>query len=263
MMACAMSKVYTFGPTFRAEDSHTTRHLAEFMMLEPEIAWANLSDCMSLSESLIKSSIQNILTNNSDEIQFFNDRVDNTLLNRLKQTVDKKFDVIQYSEAVELLQKNKFKKGSSCLYEDIQFGMDLGRDHEKYLTEELFNNPVFVINWPKSIKPFYMRQNDDNTTVAAMDLLVPQVGEIVGGSAREDRHDLLEKAMKDANLLEEESKGKYQWYLELRQFGSVPHAGFGLGYERFIQYITGIKNIRDVIPSPRYKNSFLNNSVTK
>lgn len=256
MMACAMSKVYTFGPTFRAEDSHTSRHLAEFTMLEPEFAWANLNDCMNLSENMIKSTIQSLLNSNMDEIQFFNDRIDKTLLNRLKNTVDKKFDVITYTEAVDILQKNKIKKGKSCVYEDIQFGMDLGREHEKYLTEELFNNPVYVINWPKSIKPFYMRQNDDGVTVAAMDLLVPEVGEIIGGSAREERPDLLEEAMKNARLLEGESSKQYQWYLQLRQFGTVPHGGFGLGYERFIQYITGIKNIRDVIPCPRYGNSF-------
>ncbi len=245
MMACSLSRVYTLGPTFRAEGSDTPRHLAEFTMLEPEMAFCTMENCMDLIEELIKSSLNTLREECQQELQFFQKRVEAnaSLLDRLNHTVSSKFLRVSYTEAIQLLQKapkDSFKF-------PVHYGVDLQREHEKYLCDK-FNLPLFITDWPKEIKPFYMRQNDDAKTVAALDLLVPGVGEIVGGSVREERYEQLVQAMKHASLME---KDTYDWYLDLRRYGTVPHAGFGLGFERFIQFATGIKNIKDVIPIPR------------
>jgi len=240
--ALAFRNVYTFGPTFRAENSNTTKHAAEFWMIEPEIAFADLEDDMQLAEDMIKYIINYVMENAPEEMEFFNTFIDKGLLDRLNNVVSSDFARITYTEAIELLQKS----GENFTY-PVDWGCDLQTEHERYITEKVFKKPVFVIDYPKEIKAFYMRLNDDNKTVAAMDLLVPGVGEIIGGSQREERLDLLEKRIEELGLKKEE----YWWYLELRKYGGTKHAGFGLGFERIIMYITGMGNIRDVIPFPR------------
>jgi len=240
--ALAFRNVYTFGPTFRAENSNTARHAAEFWMIEPEIAFADLEDNMELAEDMMKYIISYVLENAPEEMAFFNQFIDNTLLDRLESIVNSEFARVTYTEAVELLKKS----GKKFEY-PVEWGIDLQTEHERYLTEEIFKKPVFVINYPKEIKAFYMRLNDDNKTVAAMDLLVPGVGEIIGGSQREERYDVLEKKIEEFGLKKED----YWWYMELRKYGGTKHAGYGLGFERMIMYLTGISNIRDVIPFPR------------
>ncbi len=240
--AQAYGKIYTFGPTFRAENSNTARHAAEFWMIEPEVAFADLKDNMALSEAMVKYVIRYVLDVCSQEIEFFNKFVDNTLLERLNGLVNAEFGHVTYTEAIDLL----IKSGNKFDY-PVSWGIDLQTEHERYLTEKIFAKPVFVTDYPKEIKAFYMRMNDDNKTVAAMDMLVPGVGELIGGSQREERLELLEKRMAELNLNEKD----YWWYLELRKYGGTRHAGYGLGFERLIMYLTGIANIRDVIPFPR------------
>ncbi|MGI6394797.1 MAG: asparagine--tRNA ligase [bacterium] len=242
----AFRNVYTFGPTFRAENSNTQRHASEFWMIEPEIAFADINDDMQLAEDMMKYIINYVLEKAPEEMQFFNDMIDKGLLERLNFVVNSDFERITYTEAVELLQKS----GKKFDY-PVKWGADLQTEHERYLTEELLKKPVFVVNYPKEIKAFYMRTNDDEKTVAAMDLLVPAVGEIIGGSQREERFDKLVKRIEELGLRKED----YWWYLDLRRFGTNPHAGFGLGFERAIMYITGMQNIRDVIPFPRTPKS--------
>ncbi len=240
--ALAFRNVYTFGPTFRAENSNTQRHASEFWMIEPEIAFADLADDMDLAEDMIKYIINYILENAKEEMEFFNKFIDKGLEDRLKAIVSADFGRITYTEAVELLQKS----GQKFEY-PVEWGIDLQTEHERYLTEKIFKKPLFVTDYPKDIKAFYMRINDDGKTVAAADLLVPGVGEIIGGSQREERLDVLRQRMKEMDLNEED----YKWYLDLRKYGGVKHAGFGLGFERIIMYITGMSNIRDVLPFPR------------
>lgn len=240
--ALAYGKVYTFGPTFRAENSNTPRHSAEFWMIEPEIAFADLNDDMALARDMIKYVIADVLEKCPAEIEFFNQFIDSGLKERLEGIVSSDFAHITYTEAVEILEK----VNDNFEY-PVSWGCDLQTEHERYLTEKVFNKPVFVTDYPKEIKAFYMRLNDDNKTVAAMDLLVPNVGEIVGGSQREERLDILSTRMKELGLCEKD----YWWYLDLRRFGGAKHCGFGLGFERLIMYMTGIANIRDVIPFPR------------
>lgn len=238
----AFRNVYTFGPTFRAENSNTMRHASEFWMIEPEIAFADINDDMQLAEDMMKYIISYVLEKAPEEMQFFNDMIDKGLLERLNFVMNSDFARVTYTEAVELLQKS----GKQFEY-PVKWGADLQTEHERYLTEELIKKPVFVINYPKEIKAFYMRLNDDGRTVAAMDLLVPGVGEIIGGSQREERHSNLVARIEELGLRKED----YWWYLDLRRYGTNPHAGFGLGFERAIMYITGMQNIRDVIPFPR------------
>lgn len=240
--ALAFRNVYTFGPTFRAENSNTTRHAAEFWMIEPEIAFADLEDDMELAEDMIKYIINYVIENAPEEMEFFNSFIDKGLLDRLNNVVSSDFARITYTEAVELLKKS----GETFNY-SVEWGCDLQTEHERYITEKIFKKPVFVTDYPKEIKAFYMRLNDDNKTVAATDLLVPGVGEIIGGSQREERLDVLEKRIEELGLKKED----YWWYLELRKYGGTKHAGFGLGFERILMYITGMSNIRDVIPFPR------------
>ncbi|WP_346885197.1 asparagine--tRNA ligase [Clostridium sp. UBA4395] len=240
--ALAFRNVYTFGPTFRAENSNTARHAAEFWMVEPEIAFADLKDDMTLAEDMIKYIINYVLENAPEEMEFFNSFVDKGLLERLNHVATSDFGNVTYTEAVELL-----KKADKEFQYPVEWGCDLQTEHERYLTEEVYKRPVFVTDYPKEIKAFYMRMNDDNRTVAAMDLLVPGIGEIIGGSQREERYDLLVDRINELGLNPED----YWWYLELRKFGGTKHAGFGLGFERMIMYVTGMSNIRDVIPFPR------------
>jgi len=240
--ALAFRNVYTFGPTFRAENSNTARHASEFWMVEPEVAFADLQDNMELAEEMIKYIINFILEKAPEEMEFFNNFVDKGLLERLNSIVKADFVRVTYTEAVELLQKS----GKEFQY-PVEWGIDLQTEHERYITEEIFKKPVFVTDYPKEIKAFYMRMNDDNKTVAACDLLVPGVGEIIGGSQREERYDMLVARMKEMELDPED----YRWYLDLRKYGGVKHAGYGLGLERIIMYITGMSNIRDVLPFPR------------
>ncbi len=244
--AMAFRNVYTFGPTFRAENSNTARHAAEFWMIEPEIAFAELSDDMKLAEDMLKYIIRYVLENAPEEMAFFNQFIDQGLLERLENVLNNDFAQITYTEAVEILQQNKDK-----FEYPVTWGSDLQTEHERYLTEQVYKKPVFVTNYPKDIKAFYMKLNDDDKTVAAMDLLVPGVGEIIGGSQREDRLDVLLARMKEMKLNEED----YWWYLDLRKYGGTRHAGFGLGFERAIMYITGMTNIRDVISFPRTVNN--------
>ncbi|KLU60757.1 asparagine--tRNA ligase [Peptococcaceae bacterium CEB3] len=238
----AFNKVYTFGPTFRAENSNTARHAAEFWMIEPEIAFADLTDNMKLAEEMLKFIIHYVTENAPEEMAFFNQFVDKDLFARLENVVKSDFGHITYSEAIEILQKsgNKFEY-------PIEWGRDLQTEHERYLTEQVFKKPLFVTDYPAEIKAFYMRLNDDRQTVAAMDLLVPGVGEIIGGSQREERLDVLEQRMAELGLKQED----YGWYLDLRRYGGTKHAGYGLGFERVIMYLTGMSNIRDVISFPR------------
>ncbi|HOM43980.1 MAG TPA: asparagine--tRNA ligase, partial [Bacillota bacterium] len=238
----AFRNVYTFGPTFRAENSNTARHAAEFWMIEPEIAFAELSDNMELAENMVKYIINYVLENAPEEMEFFNRFIDNTLLERLNNIVSSDFGVVTYTEAIDILKKS----GVNFEY-PVEWGIDLQTEHERYITDQVFKKPVFVINYPKEIKAFYMRMNDDGKTVAAMDLLVPGVGEIIGGSQREERLEVLEKKMDEMGL----NKEDYWWYLDIRKYGGVKHAGYGLGFERIIMYITGMSNIRDVVPFPR------------
>ncbi len=240
--ACALGDIYTFGPTFRAENSNTRRHLAEFWMIEPEMAFADIYDDADLAQALLKHYFQAVLKHSREDLDFFNLRISPGLIDNLERLAHAEFTQISYTDAVELLQKS----GAKFEY-PVVWGMDLQSEHERYLTEEIFKGPVTVINYPKEIKSFYMRLNDDGKTVAAMDVLLPQVGEIIGGSQREERLDVLTNRMKESNLDPEQ----YKWFLDLRRFGSVPHAGFGLGFERIIQFCSGMHNIRDVIPFPR------------
>ena len=238
----AFNKVYTFGPTFRAENSNTPRHAAEFWMIEPEIAFADLTDDMLLAEEMLKFTISYVLEHTPEEMQFFNSFVDQSLLERLENIVKSEFGHITYSEAIEILKKS----GEQFDY-PAEWGLDLQTEHERYITEKHFGKPVFVTDYPREIKAFYMRMNDDGRTVAAMDLLVPGVGEIIGGSQREERLDNLEKRIEELGLHKED----YWWYLDLRKYGGTRHAGFGLGFERLIMYLTGMTNIRDVISFAR------------
>ncbi len=244
--AMAFGNIYTFGPTFRAENSNTARHAAEFWMIEPEIAFADLNDNMELAWDMIKYILKYILNKCPKELEFFNQFVDNSLLERLNSLANSDYTKVTYTEAIELLKNS----GESFQY-PIEWGSDLQTEHERYLTEKIFKKPVFVIDYPKEIKSFYMRLNDDGKTVAAMDLLVPGVGEIIGGSQREERLDVLLLRMKELGLNEQD----YWWYINLRKFGGTKHAGFGLGFERIVMYLTGVSNIRDVIPYPRTVNN--------
>lgn len=240
--ATALSNVYTFGPTFRAENSNTSRHLAEFWMVEPEMAFCTLEGNMTVAEEFLKTIFNDVLTNCGTDMEFFNERIDKTVIETLKGIVESDFVRLTYTEAVDIL----VKCGENFEF-PVSWGIDLQSEHERYLTEKKFKKPVIVSDYPKDIKAFYMRLNEDGKTVRAMDVLVPKVGEIIGGSQREERLDVLEQRMKDSGLDTEE----YWWYLDLRRFGTVPHAGFGLGLERTVQFATGMGNIRDVIPFPR------------
>ncbi|WMQ73732.1 MAG: Asparagine--tRNA ligase [Sodalis sp.] len=240
--ACALSKVYTFGPTFRAENSNTSRHLAEFWMVEPEVAFATLGDAADLAEAMLKYVFQAVLTERADDMQFFTERVDKEAINRLKHFISADFAQVDYTEAVTILQNC-----SQTFERPVSWGIDLSSEHERYLAEKHFKAPVVVRNYPKDIKAFYMRINDDGKTVASMDVLAPGIGEIIGGSQREERLDRLDARLEEMGL----NKEDYWWYRDLRRYGTVPHAGFGLGFERLIVYVTGMKNIRDVIPFPR------------
>ena len=244
--AQAFRNIYTFGPTFRAENSNTTRHAAEFWMIEPEMAFADLQDDMDLAEAMLKYVINYVLEHAPEEMNFFNSFVDKGLLERLNHVANSDFAHVTYTEAIELLEKNNDK-----FEYKVSWGCDLQTEHERYLTEQIFKRPVFVTDYPKEIKAFYMKMNDDNKTVAAMDCLVPGIGEIIGGSQREDDYDKLVQRMKELGLNEED----YDFYLDLRKYGSTRHAGFGLGFERCVMYLTGMGNIRDVIPFPRTVNN--------
>lgn len=241
----ALSKVYTFGPTFRAENSNTSRHLAEFWMVEPEIAFANLDDDADLAEDFLTHLFRTVLDKCEDDLAFFNQFVDKTCLARLQSVVSKDFERMDYGEAISIL-----KKAPKSFEYPVEWGLDLQSEHERYLCEEHVGAPTIVMNYPKDIKAFYMRMNDDNKTVAAMDVLAPGIGEIIGGSQREERLDVLEARMAEQGLA-----GELSWYRDLRRYGTVPHAGFGLGFERLISYVTGLENIRDVIPFPRTPGS--------
>jgi asparaginyl-tRNA synthetase len=261
LAAMALGDVYTFGPTFRAENSNTARHLAEFWMIEPEIAFSDLEDDMNLAEEFIKYIIKYVLENNSEDLDFLaarlveeekqkpqNERTEMGLIEKLKFVINNDFERLTYTEAIEILKDSAPNKKKKFQYPVDKWGIDLQSEHERFLVEKHFKKPVILINYPKEIKAFYMRQNDDDKTVAAMDILVPGIGEIVGGSQREERLEVLEKRMKEMNIPIEEM----YWYLDIRKFGSAPHAGFGLGFERMIQFVTGMSNIRDVIPFPRF-----------
>lgn len=244
--AQAFRNIYTFGPTFRAENSNTTRHAAEFWMIEPEMAFADLQDDMDLAEAMLKYVIRYVLEHAPEEMNFFNSFVDKGLLERLNHVANSDFGHVTYTEAIELLEKNN----DNFEYK-VSWGCDLQTEHERYLTEQVFKRPVFVTDYPKEIKAFYMKMNDDNKTVAAMDCLVPGIGEIIGGSQREDDYEKLVKRMQELGLNEDD----YDFYLDLRKYGSTRHAGFGLGFERCVMYLTGMGNIRDVIPFPRTVNN--------
>ena len=244
--AMVFKNIYTFGPTFRAENSNTTRHAAEFWMIEPEMAFADLQDDMMIAESMIKFIIKYVLENAPEEMAFFNNFIDKGLIERLNHVANSEFGRVTYTEAIELLEKNNDK-----FEYKVFWGCDLQTEHERYLTEEIFKRPVFVTDYPKEIKAFYMKLNEDGKTVAAMDCLVPGIGEIIGGSQREDDYDKLLKRMEELGLKKED----YDFYLDLRKYGSARHAGFGLGFERCVMYLTGMGNIRDVIPFPRTVNN--------
>ena len=244
--AQAFRNIYTFGPTFRAENSNTTRHAAEFWMIEPECAFADLQDAMELAEAMLKYVIRYVFENAPEEMNFFNSFIDKGLLDRLNHVLNSEFAHVTYTEAVEILEKNNDKFDYKVFW-----GCDLQTEHERYLTEQVFKKPVFVTDYPKEIKAFYMKMNPDNKTVAAVDCLVPGIGEIIGGSQREDDYEMLKKRMEEVGLDEE----NYQFYLDLRKYGSTHHSGFGLGFERCVMYLTGISNIRDAIPFPRTVNN--------
>jgi asparaginyl-tRNA synthetase len=244
--ALALSNVYTFGPTFRAENSNTPRHLAEFWMVEPEMAFCDLSDDMALAEEFLKYVIQRVLDTCAPDLEFFDERIDRAVLSTLEHVASSSFEHITYTEAVRILEAS----GRSWEF-PVGWGSDLQSEHERYLTEEKFKKPVIVTDYPKEIKAFYMRANDDGRTVRAMDVLVPRIGEIIGGSQREERFDVLAEKIRAQGLPEK----AYWWYQELRKYGSAPHAGFGLGFERMLMYLTGMKNIRDVVPFPRTPGS--------
>ena len=263
LAALALGKVYTFGPTFRAENSNTTRHLAEFWMIEPEIAFADIKDDIDLGEDFLKYLINYALATCKEDLQFLNDRAireesqlpkdkrnELSLLERMNMVIDHDFERITYTQAIEILLQSKPHKKKKFKY-DVSWGVDLQSEHEKYLVEKHFKKPVVIVDYPISIKAFYMRQNEDGKTVAAMDILFPGIGEIVGGSQREERHEVLEQKCKEFNV----PKDAIWWYLETRKFGTVPHAGFGLGFERLLMFVTGMTNIRDVIPFPRTPNN--------
>lgn len=242
LFATAFSDIYTFGPTFRAENSNTSRHASEFWMIEPEIAFANLADDCQLAEDFLRFLVKYALEHCAEDLQFFNDRIEKGLLDKLTALADATFSTMTYSEAIEQL------KNSGQNFEfPVEWGLDLQSEHERYLCEQVVNGPLFVTDYPKEIKAFYMRANEDGKTVAAMDLLVPRVGEIIGGSQREERLDVLTARMEELNMAPE----SLDWYLDIRRWGSCPHAGFGLGFERLIMYLSGMENIRDVIPFPR------------
>ncbi|MCW5197198.1 asparagine--tRNA ligase [Buchnera aphidicola] len=240
--ACSMTKVYTFGPIFRAEHSNTTRHLAEFWMLEIEKAFSDLENIIILSEKIIKYVIKFVLNDCEDDIKFLYNHIDKNIFNRLQKFLSSKIIHINYIDIIKIL-----KKSHQNFSHTVYMGMDLMSEHEKYLVDHYFKSPIIIKNYPKEIKAFYMRLNNDNKTVAAMDLLVPDIGEILGGSQREERQMVLESRLSECNL----NKKKYSWYVDLRRYGSVPHSGFGLGFERLLSYITGVKNVRDLIPFPR------------
>ncbi|MFO8038070.1 MAG: asparagine--tRNA ligase [Sodalinema sp.] len=242
VMASALRDVYTFGPTFRAENSNTSRHLAEFWMIEPEMAFCDLSQDMDLAEDFLKFIVNAVLNTCPEDLEFFNKRIDPTVLSRADGIINSNFERLTYSEAIAKLQQ-----ANKAFEFPVEWGMDLQSEHERYLTEELIGKPVIVYDYPIGIKAFYMRANDDGNTVAAMDVLAPQIGEIIGGSQREERLDRLQQRLHASGLDEQD----YWWYLDLRRYGTVPHAGFGLGFERLVQLITGMTNIRDVIPFPR------------
>jgi asparaginyl-tRNA synthetase len=244
--ACALSNIYTFGPTFRAENSNTTRHAAEFWMIEPEVAFCDLQGDMDLAEALVKHLVVNALNHSEGDLSIFEKFVDKGLRERLEFVAERPFERVTYTEAVKLLEKS----GKTFQY-PVEYGLNLQSEHERWLTEEYFKKPTTVYNYPKEIKPFYMRLNDDGKTVTAMDVLVPGIGEIVGGSQREERLDVLLENMKRHHLKPED----YWWYVDLRRYGSVPHAGFGLGFERMLMFATGMANIRDVIPFARTPGS--------
>ena len=241
--ANGFKKVYTFSPTFRAENSHTSRHLAEFWMVEPEVAFANLKDVILLADDLLKTIISNTLKNYPSEMKILNELRNGTLITTLKDFISKELQILEYKDAIKILEKNK----KAFEDQNIFFGMDLSSEHEKYIAEKIVNGPLALINYPKELKAFYMYQNADNKTVAAFDLLVPGIGELMGGSQRESRYDKLENRLKELNIKQE----PLQWYLDLRRFGYAPSSGFGIGFERLVMYVTGITNIRDVIPFPR------------
>lgn len=241
--ACALSDIYTFGPTFRAENSNTSRHLAEFWMIEPEMAFADINDNMDCAEAYIKYVLNYVLQTCPEDMAFFDKHVSEGLLQRIQHVIDTPFERATYTYAVRVLEKS----GKEFEY-PVKWGLDLQSEHERYLAEEFFAKPVIITDYPKKIKSFYMRDNEDNKTVAAMDVLVPKIGEIIGGSQREERYDVLMEKIREFNL----NPDDYWWYLELRKYGSVPHAGFGAGFERLIQFATGMDNIRDVIPFPRF-----------
>ncbi len=244
--ACALSNIYTFGPTFRAENSHTSRHASEFWMVEPEMAFCDLQGDMDLAEEMVKYLVTDALEHCREDLQFFNSFIDKGLIERLQFVSERSFERVSYTEAVELLENS----GEKFEY-PVEYGLNLQSEHERWLTEEHFKCPVTVYNYPATVKPFYMRRNDDDKTVAAMDLLVPGIGEIVGGSQREERLDVLRENLKHHDLSEED----YWWYVDLRKYGTVKHAGFGLGFERLLMFVTGVANIRDVIPFPRTPGS--------
>ena len=244
--ASAMSKIYTFGPTFRAENSNTSRHLAEFWMVEPELAFADLEDIAKLAEQMLKYVFKAVLEERRDDMEFFAQRVEKTAITRLEEFVEKDFAQVDYTEAVEILKAcgKKFEYA-------VEWGVDLQSEHERYLAEEHFKAPVVIKNYPRDIKAFYMRQNEDGKTVAAMDIVAPGIGEIIGGSQREERLDILDARLDEMGL----NKDDYSWYRDLRKYGTVPHSGFGLGFERLVAYVTGMSNVRDVIAFPRTKGS--------
>ncbi|OOF24570.1 asparagine--tRNA ligase [Salinivibrio sp. IB574] len=240
--ACALSKVYTFGPTFRAENSNTSRHLAEFWMVEPEVAFADLDDAAALAEAMLKYVFKAVLEERRDDMQFFEQRINKEVITRLEKFVEADFAQVDYTDAITILENC----GKTFEF-PVEWGIDLASEHERYLAEEHFNAPVVVKNYPKDIKAFYMRMNDDGKTVAAMDVLAPGIGEIIGGSQREERLDVLDQRLEEMGLEKED----FWWYRDLRRYGTVPHSGYGLGFERLVSYVTGMSNIRDVIPFPR------------
>lgn len=240
--ACALSKIYTFGPTFRAENSNTSRHLAEFWMVEPEVAFANLNDIAALAESMLKYVFKAVLEERADDMAFFAERVDSEAISRLEKFVTSDFAQVDYTDAIEILLNC-----GQTFENPVSWGIDLSSEHERYLAEKHFKAPVVVKNYPKDIKAFYMRMNEDGKTVAAMDVLAPGIGEIIGGSQREERLEQFDRRLAELGM----NKEDYSWYRDLRRYGTVPHAGFGLGFERLIAYVTGVQNVRDVIPFPR------------